>query len=146
MSNKEKLPKLVDVYRSSNSLGRRQLPFVVDENLTLVMDIRGSGLVCDNPLVRGKELEEFTRKCETLTEKELHSALQITKSELMNVLNQNVPCVGCRRSVERLYYQLLKFGHPTLDPLMVKSDGIITIKDEKQTMPQILCSIFHDHS
>jgi hypothetical protein len=52
--------------------------------------------------------------------------------------------LGC--SVERLYYQLLKFGHPTLDPLMVKSDGIITIKDEKQTMPQILCSIFHDHS
>jgi hypothetical protein len=37
MSNKEKLPKLVDVYRSSNSLGRRQLPFVVDENLTVML-------------------------------------------------------------------------------------------------------------
>ncbi|KAJ3642523.1 hypothetical protein Zmor_025292 [Zophobas morio] len=146
MSYKEKLPKLVDVYRSSNSLGRRQLPLVVDENLTLVMDLRRSGLVCDNPLIRGKELEEFTRKCEILTEKELQSSIQITKSELMDVLNQNVPCVGCRRSVERLYYQLFKLGHSTLDPLMVKSDGMITIRDGKQMMPQILCSIFHDHA
>lgn len=35
MNNKEKLPKLVDVYRPSNPLGRRQLPLVVDENLTV---------------------------------------------------------------------------------------------------------------
>lgn len=36
MSNKEKLPKLVDVYRSSSTpLDRRQLPLVVDENLTV---------------------------------------------------------------------------------------------------------------
>ncbi|EFA10614.1 gametogenetin-binding protein 2-like [Tribolium castaneum] len=145
MSYKEKLPKLVDVYRSSKPLDRRQLPLVVDENLTLVMDVRSSGLVCDNPLVRGKELEEFTKKYDTLSETELRSALEITKSELMNVLNQNVPCVGCRRSVERLYYQLFKLRHPTLNPLMVEKDGKITI-DEKQAMPQVLCSIFHDHS
>lgn len=42
MSNKEKLPKLVDVYRPPKSqekkhlpLEKRQLPLVVDENLTV---------------------------------------------------------------------------------------------------------------
>ncbi|CAH1154074.1 unnamed protein product [Phaedon cochleariae] len=145
MSNKEKLPKLVDVYRPSNPVGRRQLPLVVDENLTLVMDVKSSGIICDNQVLRGKDLEEFAYKWGVLSPQELQNALQITKSELMHVLNQNVPCVGCRRSVDRLYYQLFKFGHPTLDPLIVKSDGTITIKDDKQAYP-ILGSIFHDHS
>ncbi|XP_018568036.1 gametogenetin-binding protein 2-like isoform X3 [Anoplophora glabripennis] len=143
--NKEKLPKLVDVYRPSNPLGRRQLPLVVDENLTLVMDVRSSGIICDNQLLRGKDLEDFACKWLVLSPQELQNALQITKSELMHVLNQNVPCVGCRRSVERLYFQLFKFGHPTLDPLIVKPDGRITIKEDKQAY-QVLGSIFHDHA
>ncbi|KAJ8967503.1 hypothetical protein NQ314_002818 [Rhamnusium bicolor] len=145
MNIKEKLPKLVDVYRPSNPLGRRQLPLVVDENLTLVMDVKSSGIICDNQLLRGKELEDFACKWLVLSPQELRNALQITKSELMHVLNQNVPCVGCRRSVERLYFQLFKFGHPTLDPLIVKPDGTITIKEDKQAY-QVLGSIFHDHA
>ncbi|CAH1104268.1 unnamed protein product [Psylliodes chrysocephalus] len=145
MNNKEKLPKLVDVYRPSTPLCRRQLPLVVDENLTLVMDVKSSGIICDNQVLRGKELEEFALKWSVLPPCELRKALQITKSELMHVLNQNVPCVGCRRSVDRLYYQLFKFGHPTLDPLIVKPDGTITIREDKQAYP-ILGSIFHDHS
>ncbi|XP_060528103.1 gametogenetin-binding protein 2-like isoform X2 [Cylas formicarius] len=145
MSNKEKLPKLVDVYRPSNPLCRRQLPLVVDENLTLVMDIRTSGIVCDSQILRGKELDEFASKWGVLSPEEFKSSLQITKSELLHVLNENVPCVGCRRSVERLYIQLLNFGHPTLDPVIVKSDGTITIREEKQAYP-VLASIFHDHA
>uniref|UniRef100_A0A6P7GCG2 Gametogenetin-binding protein 2-like n=1 Tax=Diabrotica virgifera virgifera TaxID=50390 RepID=A0A6P7GCG2_DIAVI len=145
MNNKEKLPKLVDVHHQSNPLSRRQLPLVVDDNLTLVMDIKGSGIICDNQVLRGKELEEFACKWSVLPPCELRNALQITKSELMHVLNQNVPCVGCRRSVDRLYFQLFNYGHPTLDPLIVKPDGTITIREDKQAYP-ILGSIFHDHS
>lgn len=109
------------------------------------MDLKSSGLVCDNPLVRGKEFEEFIRKWETLSENELSQACTITRPELMNVLNQNVPCVGCRRSVERLYYQLHTMQHP-FDPLLVNKEGVITIKEDRLLMPQILCSLFHDHS
>ncbi|XP_072382991.1 gametogenetin-binding protein 2-like [Diabrotica undecimpunctata] len=145
MNNKEKLPKLVDVHHQKNPLSRRQLPLVVDDNLTLVMDIKGSGIICDNQVLRGKELEEFGCKWSVLPPCELRNALQITKSELMHVLNQNVPCVGCRRSVDRLYFQLFNYGHPTLDPLIVKPDGTITIREDKQAYP-ILGSIFHDHS
>lgn len=109
------------------------------------MDLKSMGLVCDNQQVRGKELEEFTRKMSVLTPEELSDALQVTQSDLQHVLNQAVPCVGCRRSVERLYYQLFKYGHPTLDPLVVKQDGIITIREDKQNSPQVLCTLFHGH-
>lgn len=61
------------------------------------MDVKSSGIVCDNQQLRGKDLEEFAQKWSCLSEKQLQRALQITKSELMHVLNQNVPCVGCRR-------------------------------------------------
>lgn len=47
--------------------------------------------------------------------------------------------------MERLYYQLVKYGHPTLDPIVVKSDGIISLKKEKQSY-NILANIFHDHA
>lgn len=110
------------------------------------MDLKGSGLVCDNPLIRGKEFEEFIRKWETLSEIELSQACKITRPELMNVLNQNVPCVGCRRSVERLYYQLRSLRHPIFDPLLISEDGVISVNEERQAIPQILCSLFHDHS
>lgn len=61
------------------------------------MDVKSSGIICDNQVLRGKELEEFALKWSVLPPCELRKALQITKSELMHVLNQNVPCVGCRR-------------------------------------------------
>lgn len=61
------------------------------------MDVRSSGIICDNQLLRGKDLEDFACKWLVLSPQELRNALQITKSELMHVLNQNVPCVGCRR-------------------------------------------------
>lgn len=61
------------------------------------MDVKSLGIICDNQQLRGKEMEEFADKWRCLSSKQLQKALQITKNELMHVLNQNVPCVGCRR-------------------------------------------------
>lgn len=140
------MAKLVDVYRTDKSLGRRQLPLIVDENLTMVMDLNSMGLICDNKPVKGKELEEFTRKFELLSATELGAALHVTKSDMVRVLNQAVPCVGCRRSVERLYYQLFKCGNPTLDPLTVDRDGVITLRGDKPITASVLATLFHGHS
>lgn len=49
MSNKEKLPKLVDVYRPSNPLEKRQLPLVVDENLTVRERVFLKAFIIKNP-------------------------------------------------------------------------------------------------
>lgn len=67
------------------------------ETFQLVMDVQGSGIISDNKILRGRELEEFERKWRVLSMTELDNALHINKDELMHVLNQNVPCVGCRR-------------------------------------------------
>lgn len=48
-------------------------------------------------------------------------------------------------SVERLYYQLFKCGHPTLDPLTVNQDGVITLRTDKPITPAVLGTLFHGH-
>lgn len=63
----------------------------------MVMDLNTMGLICDNKPVRGKELEEFTRKVNLLTPAELKNALLASRNDIVRVLNEAVPCVGCRR-------------------------------------------------
>ncbi|KAJ8880831.1 hypothetical protein PR048_017302 [Dryococelus australis] len=71
-----------------------------DVRFQMVMDLTHMGLMCDNPNVRGKELENFHCKYAMLSPGELESAFQVTFQELMQVLSQTVPCVGCRRRIE----------------------------------------------
>lgn len=111
----------------------------------MVMDLKSFGLIADTQQVKGKELDEISRKIVLLTPAELKMALQVSRLEILHVLNQSVPCVGCRRSVERLYYKLFKNDYPTFDPLIIHSEGIVTIREDKQNSPQFLSSIFHGH-
>ncbi|XP_063221976.1 gametogenetin-binding protein 2 isoform X2 [Bacillus rossius redtenbacheri] len=142
------MAKLVDVFQHEKqvTIGRRQLPVLIDETLTMVMDLTHMGLMCDNPTVRGKELENFQCKFTVLSPEELESAFMVTFPDLMHVLSQTVPCVGCRRSVERLLEQLAKSGHPTLDPLVVSCDGVVSINAEHLRNPQLMCTLLHNHS
>lgn len=48
-------------------------------------------------------------------------------------------------SVERLFYDLMKSGHPALDPLVITADGLLSIKEEVLKSPQQLCTILHGH-
>ncbi|XP_075220164.1 gametogenetin-binding protein 2 isoform X2 [Lycorma delicatula] len=141
------MAKLVDVYRNDKQkLARRQLPLVVDDNLTMVMDLNSMGFVYDNQTVKGKELEEFLEKYKILSYQEVRSAFQVTCKDILTVLGQTIPCVGCRRSVERLFYQLMKSGHPALEPIIITSDGILTIQEDHFTWPHLLCTLLHGHS
>ncbi|XP_072943354.1 gametogenetin-binding protein 2-like [Epargyreus clarus] len=142
------MAKLVDIYNSKKepAIKRRQLPLTIYENLTMTMDLNTMGLICDNPQVKGREYEEFMRKYRILTTDELKAALRVDAADIFNVLNQNIPCVGCRRSVERLFYQLCKSGHPTLDPLILTPDEIMAIREDKITHPQSLATLLNGHS
>ncbi|CAG9783920.1 unnamed protein product [Diatraea saccharalis] len=142
------MAKLVDIYNSEKEpvIKRRQLPLTIYENLTMIMDLNTMGLICDNPQVKGREYEEFMRKYRFLSIDELKSALRVDASDIFNVLNQSIPCVGCRRSVERLFYQLCKSGHPTLDPLVLTLDEIMTIREDKIVHPQSLATLLNGHN
>lgn len=67
------------------------------------MDMKNSDIICDNQLLRGKELEEFACKWNMLSNDELKKALRIPFPQLMKILKQNVPCVGCRRRCNLIF-------------------------------------------
>uniref|UniRef100_A0A1B6EK34 Gametogenetin-binding protein 2 n=1 Tax=Cuerna arida TaxID=1464854 RepID=A0A1B6EK34_9HEMI len=141
------MAKLVDVYRNDDQkLGRRQLPLQIDETLTMVMDLNSMGFLNDNPIVKGKELDEFTTKYKVLSPEEVKFAFQVNRKDLLSILSQTIPCVGCRRSVERLFYQLMKSGHPALDPLVILKEGYLTLQDDHLGWPHLLCTLLHGHS
>uniref|UniRef100_A0A1L8DD53 Gametogenetin-binding protein 2-like n=1 Tax=Nyssomyia neivai TaxID=330878 RepID=A0A1L8DD53_9DIPT len=144
------MAKLVYVYRSEEesvkNISRRQLPLVVGDNLMMLMDLNTKGLVFDHPTVRGRDLEEFLRKYAILTEDEFKKSLQVSCEEFTSVLSQSVPCVGCRRNVERLYMQMRQCEFPTLDPLVITASGVLTVSDEKTAIPVAICTLLHNHN
>ncbi|XP_013110762.2 gametogenetin-binding protein 2-like isoform X1 [Stomoxys calcitrans] len=144
------MARLTYVYRTEDisyvNVGRRQLPVNAgDDNLMMLMDLNSKGLCIDSPHIRGKELEEFTRKFNLLTTDELQTSLEISSKTFVSVLNQCVQCVGCRRRVERLFYQLTLSGHPTLDPLVLKNSCVLSIAEEKMKTPQALGTLLYRH-
>ena len=112
----------------------------------MLMDLSSKGLVFDHPAVKGRDLEEFTKKYQLLSAAELKHSLHVTSNEFTSVLSQSVPCVGCRRSVERLFYQLMLSGHPTLDPVVITNKGVLSVSDDKFRSPQAICTLLHKHS
>ncbi|XP_026677500.1 gametogenetin-binding protein 2-like [Diaphorina citri] len=140
------MAKLVDVMKENQILNRRQLPLVIDENLTMVLDLSGLNLVCDNASVRGRQLEEFMKKYTVLDLEEVTQAFQVTYKHCLDILNQTIPCIGCRKSVERVFTDLSQSGYPALSPLVITPDGILTIQQDYLKWPNHLCSLLHGHS
>ncbi|ALC47528.1 CG2182 [Drosophila busckii] len=143
------MARLTKVYNTddddSSYVGRRHLPLVAGDKLMMLMDLNSKGLVIDSPQIRGRELEEFSRKFNLLTETERQQSLEIDSSAFISVLNQCVQCVGCRRRVERLFYQLTVSGHRTLDPLELRPTGTLGITEEKLKTPQALGTLLYRH-
>lgn len=61
------------------------------------MDLNNLGYINESPLAKGKQLEEFVRKLEMLTEEEVKASFKVTHKDMLSILSQTVPCVGCRR-------------------------------------------------
>lgn len=78
-----------------------------------------------------------------LSEQELSIAMVVTSREVFNALSQLVPCVGCRRSVERLFTQLVESGNPALDPLSVGAKGVLTLSHSCMTDATKLYTLFY---
>ncbi|EDW59293.1 gametogenetin-binding protein 2-like [Drosophila virilis] len=143
------MARLTKVYNTddddSGYVGRRHLPLVAGDKLMMLMDLNSKGLVIDSPQIRGRELEEFSRKFNLLTETERNQSLVIDSSGFISVLNQCVQCVGCRRRVERLFYQLAESGHRTVDPLELRDNCTLGITEEKLKTPQALGTLLYRH-
>lgn len=61
------------------------------------MDLNELDLVQENVPLKHKDIEDFVRKYQFLSAWELKNAFQITIKDVVNILSESIPCVGCRR-------------------------------------------------
>ncbi|KAM4699106.1 gametogenetin-binding protein 2 isoform 2-T2 [Discoglossus pictus] len=121
----------------------RQIPLYIDDTLTMVMEFSDNMLTLDKQQIDMLQLKQFVQRHSMLKEQDLTIAMMVTSREVFNALSQLVPCVGCRRSVERLFTQLVESGNPALDPLSVGAKGVLTLSHSCMTDATKLYTLFY---
>ncbi|KAG8451117.1 hypothetical protein GDO86_003400 [Hymenochirus boettgeri] len=121
----------------------RQIPLYIDDTLTMVMEFSDNMLTLDKQQIDTVQLKQFIQRHNMLKEHDLTIAMMVTSLEVFNALSQLVPCVGCRRSVERLFTQLVESGNPALDPLSVGAKGVLTLSHGCMTDATKLYTLFY---
>lgn len=138
------MAKLVAVCRDEEfPFERRQIPLMIEETLTMVMEIPET--VISTECVNEADVKHFVKRYNLLTSEELIYALMVSQKELFSLLAISVPCVGCRRSVERLYNQLLESGQPALEPLIIKTSRVLTLSNSFLLDPRLIYALFYIH-
>ncbi|KAF6738509.1 Gametogenetin-binding protein 2 [Oryzias melastigma] len=105
----------------------RQIPLYIDDTLTMVMEFSDSAIDVDSNQMNTSHWKQFSEHHSKFKQHDLNVALMVTTREVYGALSQLVPCVGCRRSVERLFSHLVVSGNPALEPLTVKPSGMLTV-------------------
>ena len=90
-------------------------------------------------------LSLFSQRHSMLKQQDLSIAMVVTSREVLSALSQLVPCVGCRRSVERLFSQLVESGNPALEPLTVGPKGVLSVTRSCMTDAKKLYTLFYVH-
>lgn len=123
------MAKLISLYRDDgqNPLGKRELPLPFDENIAMVMKLPELNLNRLPSCLKSSEMELFLNKWKLLTATELNQSMRVTNTEVFQLIGQNVPCVGCRRSVERLFHKLMESGQGALYPISLNENGILEL-------------------
>uniref|UniRef100_K1S3Z7 Gametogenetin-binding protein 2 n=1 Tax=Magallana gigas TaxID=29159 RepID=K1S3Z7_MAGGI len=141
------MARLVAVCRTDDyQFDRRQLPLAVDDNLKMVVQFSDNCVDCEN--VRGikrKDMEHFVQRFSMLSKDEIAVEMMVTSQDILNMLAHMVPCVGCRRSVERLFSQLVEGQHSALEPLIITRKGVLSVNREFLFDPKALYALFYIH-
>ncbi|XP_068748253.1 gametogenetin-binding protein 2-like isoform X1 [Montipora capricornis] len=139
------MAKLVAVCRdeADYSFERRQIPLNIEDTLTMVMEIPET--VISTCKLNEDELQAFSKRFQCLGADDLSVATMVRQKDVLAFLSHSVPCVGCRRSVERLYNQLVDSGQPALEPLKITNRGVLTIEDPFLQDPKLVYALFYIH-
>ncbi|XP_039363196.1 gametogenetin-binding protein 2 isoform X1 [Mauremys reevesii] len=124
---------------------KRQIPLYIDDTLTMVMEFPDNVLNLDGHQNNGAQLKQFIQRHSMLKQQDLNIAMMVTSREVLSALSQLVPCVGCRRSVERLFSQLVESGNPALEPLTVGQKGVLSVTRSCMTDAKKLYTLFYVH-
>ncbi|XP_053187886.1 gametogenetin-binding protein 2 [Scomber japonicus] len=123
----------------------RQIPLYIDDGLTMVMEFSDSVLEVDRPEINSSHWKQFSEYHSKLKQQDLNIALMVTSREVYGALSQLVACVGCRRSVERLFSHLVESGNPALEPLTVKPTGMLSVTKACLADVKKLYTLFYVH-
>uniref|UniRef100_A0A3Q1CN82 Gametogenetin-binding protein 2 n=1 Tax=Amphiprion ocellaris TaxID=80972 RepID=A0A3Q1CN82_AMPOC len=123
----------------------RQIPLYIDDTLTMVMEFSDSVLDVDSHEISTSHWKQFSEYHSKLKQQDLNIALMVTSREVYSALSQLVPCVGCRRSVERLFSHLVESGNPALEPLTVKPTGMLSVTKACLADVKKLYTLFYVH-
>ncbi|CAB3371759.1 Hypothetical predicted protein [Cloeon dipterum] len=141
------MAKLVDVYvtEENTPIKKRQLPLDVDENLSMILDLTNSNIIGEGTTSKGKDYETFLSLYSLLSFEDINKAFRVNCKDVLDILSQTIPCVGCRRSVEKMFYTLKKFGHPTFHPIEVTKEGFLIVNKAALEDPPTLCALLRNH-
>ena len=141
------MAKLVAVCRTDDyQYERRQLPLTVDDNLKMVVQFSDNCVDCEHMRgIKQKELEHFVQRFSRLTKDEVAVEMMVTSKDIMNLLTHMVPCVGCRRSVERLFNDLVESQHTALEPLIITRRRVLSVNRDSLFDPKALYALFYIH-
>ncbi|OCT57873.1 hypothetical protein XELAEV_18002963mg [Xenopus laevis] len=109
----------------------------------MVLEFSDNMLNLDKQQMDTVQLEQFIQHHKMLTEQDLTTAMTVTSLEVFNALSQLLPCVGCRRCVERLFSQFMQTGIQALDPLSVGANGVLTLSHSLIIDATKLYTLFH---
>ncbi|XP_044078822.1 gametogenetin-binding protein 2 isoform X2 [Siniperca chuatsi] len=123
----------------------RQIPLYIDDTLTMVMEFSDSVMDVDSHEINTSHWKQFSLYHSKLKQQDLNIALMVTSREVYSALSQLVPCVGCRRSVERLFSHLVESGNPALEPLTVKPTGMLSVTKACLADVKKLYTLFYIH-
>jgi len=123
----------------------RQIPLYIDDTLTMVMEFPDSVLNVNSQQINSTQMKQFVQHHSMLKQQDLNIAMMVTSREVFSALSQLVPCVGCRRSVERLFSQLVESGNPALEPLTVKPTGVLSVTKACLSDAKKLYTLFYVH-
>ena len=138
------MAKLVAVCKDEEfSFERRQIPLVIEDSLTMVMEIPET--VISTECVSDTDMKQFMKHYVCLSNNEVNCALMIKQKDLFSLLAISVPCVGCRRSVERLYNQLWESGQHVLEPLVITASGVLTLSEGFLVDAKLIYALFYIH-
>ncbi|CAL8248493.1 unnamed protein product [Merluccius merluccius] len=90
----------------------------------------------DSQHINTSQSKKFVEYHSKLKQQDLNTAMMVTSWNVFRTLVQLVPCVGCRRSVERLCSKLVEYRNTALEPFTVKTTAITLLPRPAWPMPR----------
>jgi len=143
------MAKILSIFKSNDELINRQIPLVIDKSLTIIMQVHDVDLLTTSCSGCDKIYEEFMKNYSLLIikeqEKDINPKIKFKTIDLLNSIEQQVTCIGCKTSVEKYFKQISTTDniYYSLNPFNINvKDGYIYLSKDYSN-PKSLYNLFY---